>query len=148
MIPPLELSYFSMTNRVSQVHVLPYHRRLVKALWGDGPHSLHLCGNVQRHLLTLIRELNVKTFDTGFPINFSTLRNEVGDDVTIYGGVRISTLLNGTPEDVRKEAHDILTSGIMRGGKFIMKEANNLPPCVPIENISAMYNAVREYGSY
>lgn len=131
-----------------KTHVLPYHRRLIEALWGEGPHSLHLCGNVQRHLPMLIHELNVKTFDTGFPISFSTLREEVGDDVTIYGGVRVSTLLNGNPEDVQNEARDILMSGIMRGGKFIMKEANNLPPCVPIENISAMYSAVKEYGKY
>lgn len=131
-----------------KTHVLPYHRRLIEGLWGEGPHSLHLCGDVQRHLPTLVNELNVKTFDTGFPIDFHTLRDEVGDDVTIYGGVRVSTLLNGTPEDVIRETRNILASGIMRGCKFVIKEANNLPPNVPIENISAMYEAVKAYGVY
>lgn len=29
-----------------------------------------------------------------------------------------------------------------------MKEADNMPPCTPEENIRAMYEAVREFGAY
>jgi hypothetical protein len=36
----------------------------------------------------------------------------------------------------------------MRGGRFILKEANNLPPTTPPENLAAMYRAVKEAGSY
>ena len=128
--------------------VLPYHQRLLGELYGDGPHMMHLCGNVQRHFPTLIRELNINHFDTGFPNNFTTLRDEIGEGVHINGGVHIGLLLNGTPEQVRAETRRILQSGIMRGGKFVMKEANNLPPGVPLENMWAMYEATREFGKY
>ena len=128
--------------------VLPYHKRLLEGMFGSGPHSMHICGNVQRHFPMLIHELNINHFDTGFPINFETLRDEIGDNVHINGGVRVDILLHGTPEDVAKETRRILQSGVMRGGKFIMKEANNLPPCVPLANLQAMYDTTREFGRY
>lgn len=87
-------------------------------------------------------------FDTGFPIDFSALREQVGDEVHINGGVHVDILLRGSPAAVRAEVRRILGSGIMRGGKFVMKEANNMPPCTPEENIRAMYEATRELGAY
>ncbi len=137
-----------VSARTYREKVLPYHRRLLESLAGKGPHSIHLCGNVQRHFPAMITELNVKSFDTGFPINFSTLRDEVGEDVEILGGVPATNLLAGTPAQVYAMAMDILKSGIMRGGKFILKEANNLPPLTPRANLDAMYRAAKDGGVY
>jgi hypothetical protein len=134
--------------RTYREQVLPYHRRLMQELALDGPHYMHLCGHVQRHLPTLVKELNVKTFDTGYPIHFDMLRDEVGEDVEIMGGVPIANILKDTPEQVYARSAAILQSGIMRGGKFIFKEANNLPPMTPPENLAAMYRAAREVGVY
>lgn len=128
--------------------VLPYHRRLLDGLYAGGPYGMHLCGNVQRHLPTIARELNINHFDTGFPIDFAALRDELGDDVHVNGGVRVDILLSGSPATIREEVRRILSSGIMRGGKFVMKEANNMPPCTPEENVRAMYEATREFGVY
>jgi hypothetical protein len=128
--------------------VLPYHRRFLEALYGGGPHSMHLCGNVQRHLPTLVSELNIGSFDTGFPLDFSKLRDQLGEDVEIRGGVRVPDLLSCGPGEIYAKAKDILTSGIKRGGKYIMAEANDLAPCVPLANLEAMYAATREFGRY
>jgi uroporphyrinogen-III decarboxylase len=128
--------------------VLPYHRRYFEALYGEGPHGMHLCGDVQRHLPTIVQELHVKQFDTGYPIDFGTLRGEVGEDVLIQGGVQVGILRYGSASDVAKETRRILDSGILRGRRFILKEANNMPPCVPLDNLWAMYDTVREYGRY
>lgn len=128
--------------------VLPYHRRIAEALFDGGPLSMHLCGNVQRHLPVLVKEINVKTFDTGYPINFSTLRDEIGEDVEIYGGVPVTDLISRTPPEIYEIAKTILQSGILRGRRFVMKEANNMPPGTPLENIAAMYRAVKDFGVY
>ncbi len=128
--------------------VQPYHRRILEALAGDGPHGMHLCGNVQRHLPHIARELNVRSFDTGFPIDFTSLRDEVGEEVEIQGGVPVASLLTDTPEAVYEYARAILTSGITRGGRFIFKEANDLAPGVPPANMQAMYQAVHDFGAY
>jgi uroporphyrinogen-III decarboxylase len=128
--------------------VLPYHHRLLAELFGEGPHAMHLCGNVQRHLPVIAWELNVNSFDTGFPIRWETLRDEVGEGVEILGGVTVMDLLACRPAEIRAKARQILESGIKRGGRFILKEANNLAPCTPPENIAAMYEAVKMWGRY
>jgi hypothetical protein len=128
--------------------VMPYHKRFMAALFGAGPHGMHLCGNVQRHLPLLVKEFNVKSFDTGFPLNFTTLRAEVGEDVEILGGVKVPDLLACTAGEIFARTRDILTSGILRGGKFILKEANDLAPRVPLANLEAMYAAVKQFGVY
>lgn len=140
------IQYLSL--RIYRELVLPYHQRLLAALGGKGPHSMHLCGNVQRHLPTIAKELNVDSFDTGFPINFSTLRDELGESVEIRGGIRADDLLQGTSTQIFAKAEAILKSGIMRGGRFILKEANNLPPQTPLENLEAMYAAAKAFGKY
>ncbi len=129
-------------------HVLPYHRRLIDELAGAGPHSMHICGDVQRHFPTLKAELGIRSIDTGFPIDWSTLRDEVGDDVEIYGGVHADMLRRAGPERITAEVERILGSGIMRGGRFVLREANNLAPGTPLANLHAMYEAAREYGRY
>jgi len=59
----------------------------------------------------------------------------------------VSTLLHGTPEQVLDETKAILSSGIA-DGKFILREANNLCPCTPVENVAMMYETARRYGWY
>jgi len=96
------------------------------------------------HLLE--QELNVKSFDTGFPVDFATLRENLGDDVTIYGGPRTEFLKDATPAEITAETRRILGSGILDTGRFVLREANNMAPGTPIENIEAMYYAGRRYG--
>jgi uroporphyrinogen-III decarboxylase len=36
----------------------------------------------------------------------------------------------------------------MEGGKFILREGNNLAPFTPLENLWAMYETAKEYGRY
>jgi len=81
------------------------------------------------------------------PIDFTTLRDEVGDDVESRAGCRWPNC-TGTQAQVFARAEAILKSGILRGGRFILKEANNLPPQTPLENIEAMYAAARAFGRY
>ena len=128
--------------------VLPCHKKLISELAEEGPHHIHLCGDATRHFKTIKDELNVKSFDTGFPVDFGWLRNELGEDVEIYGGPNINLLLMSNTIDVRKETQRILRSGIMKGKKFVLREGNNLAPGTPIENLWAMYETVKEYGKY
>ena len=127
--------------------VLPIHRYWY-GLSGQGPHGMHLCGDATRHFPILQHELNVQSFDTGFPVDFTWLRKTLGPDVEISGGPHVGLLLTGTNLEVYNRTRDILRSGIMDGGRFILKEANNLPPLVPESNLAAMYQACLEHGNY
>ena len=81
-------------------------------------------------------------------VELGMLRAQVGPDVEILGGPRVAFLLAATPAEVRREVRRILSSGIMRGGRFVLREGNNLPPGVPVENLWAMYDTAKEYGKY
>ncbi|MEI7904938.1 MAG: uroporphyrinogen decarboxylase family protein [Candidatus Firestonebacteria bacterium] len=129
--------------------VLPYLKKIYKALsTGKKPTGTHLCGDATRHFKTFMEEVYTRSFETGFPVDFTWLRKEVGPDVEIIGGPKVSLLLDGSKEEVRKETERILASGIMEGGRFILREGNNLAPRTPLENISAMYEACKEQGKY
>jgi uroporphyrinogen-III decarboxylase len=49
---------------------------------------------------------------------------------------------------VDAECKRILESGIAEGGRFILREANNLSPRTPVENVAAMYEAGTKYGRH
>lgn len=127
-------------------HVLPYHRKLCDTLATDKPRGIHLCGDATRHFKTIRDELNVWTFDTGFPVDFGWLRRELGPRVRIQGGPHIEFLRTATPAQVRERVREILSSGILEGGLFVLREGNNMAPHTPMENIRALYDAGREFG--
>ncbi len=128
--------------------VLPCHKRLVSELAGSGPHSIHLCGDATRHFKTIRDELNINGFDTGYPVDFAWLRKELGPNIHINGGPTVGFLLRATPSEVREEVRRILSTGVTEGGKFVLREANNMSPGIPEENIAAMYHASQEFGRY
>lgn len=128
-------------------HILPYHRRLCEALSTPGAkRSIHLCGDATRHFRTLRDELNIRTFDTGFPVDFGAIRRELGPDVRIQGGPHVQFMVRATPAEIDEEVHRILQTGIMDGGFFVLREGNNLAPETPLENSEALYHAGRKYG--
>jgi hypothetical protein len=128
--------------------VMPHHRRFYDTFMPDRPRSIHLCGDSTRHFRTMRDELNIRSFDTGFPVDFAWLRYELGPDVEILGGPPVSLLLHGSPEMVYQKTREILLSGVKEGGRFILREGNNLPPLVPEENLAAMYRCCLEHGWY
>jgi hypothetical protein len=122
--------------------VLPYHRRILNTFWtGEGLLSMHLCGDASRFFPLLHEKLGVTYFDTGFPIDFGKVRRELGPEV-------IMLLREGPPEAIRAEIARICGTGIMDGGRFILREANNLAPLTSLEHTSAFYEAAKEFGKY
>jgi hypothetical protein len=47
---------------------------------------------------------------------------------------------------VRQEVRRICGSGVLEGGRFLLREGNNLAPGTPLENTESMYHAGREFG--
>ena len=122
------------------------HMSATKA--ADRRRSIHLCGDATRHFKTIRDELGVDSFDTGFPVDHGALRKELGPDVEILGGPRVDVLLQDTPEECAAVTRGILRSGVTEGGRFILREGNNLPPGCPMENLRAVYETCLEEGRY
>ena len=135
-----------ISTRMYREHILPYHRRTFDALGTGEGRGIHLCGDATRHMRTIQEELNVGSFDTGFPVDFGWLREQLGPLTRINGGPHVQLLLSGKPQEVYDEAARILNTGILEGGLFTLREGNNLAPCTPLDNTEAMYKAGREHG--
>lgn len=128
--------------------VLPHHRRIYEEFGTpDALRGVHLCGAAQKHLPILARELGVREFDTGYPVDLRDLYGEVGPDVRIRGGVTVDLLKSGTPAAIREESRRILES-VRPYKRFVFRDANLLAPETPLENLNAMYEACKSYGRY
>jgi len=126
--------------------VLPYHAKLLKEFSKGGPNGIHLCGKVQRHLKILKEQLNIKTFDLGFPVDMGKAREELGEDVLLIGNIPPYLLKEGPQEKIREAVKNLCTSGVMKGGKFILHDGNNCAPETPALNFEIMYEAGKEFG--
>ncbi|NLX96287.1 MAG: methyltransferase [Rhodopirellula sp.] len=128
----------------------PFHRRV-----NDWVHQhtewktfIHSCGSV----VALLPDIVEAGFDILNPVQCSaagmdaaTLKDRFGGRLTFWGGGvdTQQTLPFGTPEDVRREVlQRIAIFG--RGGGFVFNTVHNVQAQTPVENLVAMYEAIRE----
>ena len=113
---------------------------------------IHSCGSVRALIPDFIRA----GFDILNPVQCSAagmgpaeLKREFGDRVTFWGGGVDTqrTLPFGTPEEVRREVCARLKV-FGSGGGFVFNTTHNVQSRVPVENVLAMYQTVRERGRY
>ena len=132
----------------------PFHKRV-----NDWIHEntswktfIHSCGSVE----PLIPEFIEAGFDILNPVQTSAanmdprmLKRKYGEKITFWGGGVDTqhTLPFGTPDQVRKEVHERIRI-FASGGGFVFNTIHNVQPRIPIENVLAMYRAVREFGEY
>jgi hypothetical protein len=160
----------SLSEETYSEFVLPCHRRLVQAFSDPslepapaapppplGPqrafanarhNSVHLCGDASRLFPLLARELGIRQFDTGYPIDYAWVRSTLGPEAHVFGGPRAELLRQGPESVITDETRRILKSGITEGRRFVLREANNLAPGTPVAHLQAMYDAARKHGRY
>jgi len=75
------------------------------------------------------------------------MRGKSGKPLIIFGSISVTTILPfGTVEDVKRDVERCIDLAEGRGG-FILCIANVAQPDVPVENIFAMYEHGRRYGT-
>lgn len=132
-----------ISSKMLKKYLLPIYKKYKSKITTAEHIKIHLCGDASRHFTILRDELGVNEYETGFPIDFTNLRKDLGPDVTIHGGPNIMILRDGSAQEVELETRRILRSGILDGGKFVLREGNNLAPHTPLENLAAMYQEVK-----
>jgi uroporphyrinogen-III decarboxylase len=77
------------------------------------------------------------------------LKHRFGAQVTFWGGGVDTqhTLPFGTPDEVRQEVGERIRVFGPRGG-FVFNTIHNIQARVPVENLIALFEAVRDYGTY
>jgi hypothetical protein len=131
---------------------MPYYKRVNDwvhrhTAWKTFKHS---CGAVE----TLIPAFIESGFDILNPVQVSAsgmdarnLKEKYGRDIVFWGGGvdTQKTLAFGTPEQVRTEVLD-RCDVFGRGGGFVFNSIHNIQANVPVRNVVAMFEAVREFG--
>jgi len=132
----------------------PFHRRV-----NDWIHEhtswktfIHTCGSVT----ALIEDFIEAGFDILNPVQCSAaqmdpseLKSKFGDRITFWGGGVDTqhTLPFGTPDKVRSQVRERIRI-FGPGGGFVFNAIHNVQAQIPVENVLAMFETVREYGRY
>lgn len=106
---------------------------------------IHSCGDV-KEIFDDIIEIGVDAFRPFQPevMDVYEMKAKYGDRMTFYGGISTQvTLPFGTPEQVRSEIR-MLRSKLSCQGGYILAPAHAVPGDVPIENLLALIDEVRE----
>jgi len=131
----------------------PYYRKMndwvhANTGWKTFKHS---CGGI----LPLVEDLLEAGFDILNPVQCSaagmdaaTLKEKYGQRVTFWGGGvdTQKTLPFGKPEEVRAEVAGRIAT-FSPGGGFVFNTIHNVQVGTPVENLTALYEAVRENGT-
>ncbi len=112
--------------------------------------AYHSCGSI----LPIIPDLIEIGLDILNPIQPNAagmdakfLKDTYGDQLSFFGGIDIQNLLpNGSPEEVKSVVKEKATLLGKRGG-YILAPAHNIQPDTPLNNIFALYEAVKEISS-
>ena len=113
---------------------------------------IHSCGSIH----ALMPDLIEAGFDVFNPLQTSaagmdpqTLKDRFGERVTFWGGGVDTqrTLPFGRPEEVRQQVQERMRV-FGKGGGFVFNTIHNVQARVPVENLLALYEAVREYRQY
>ena len=137
-----------MSPEVFAGDIVPWYKKRITDLkqYTDAKYFHHSCGSVYRILDNII-EMGVDILNPiqpgAFEMEPERLKNEYGDKLTFWGGIDEQVLLTtGTPEQVINEVRRV--NGILnKDGGWVMSASHNLQPDVPVENIVAMFNALR-----
>ncbi|MCC6859574.1 MAG: methyltransferase [Bryobacterales bacterium] len=139
-VPTLRELYFPYYKRVNDW----VHRN---TNWKTFKHS---CGSVERFIPSFIEA----GFDILNPVQCSAagmspehLKSTYGERIVFWGGGvdTQKTLPFGTPEQVREEVLGRLEI-FSRGGGYVFNPIHNVQARTPVENIAAMFDALREFN--
>jgi uroporphyrinogen decarboxylase len=81
--------------------------------------------------------------------NLAALKSDVGGRICFHGGVdNQETLPFGTPADVRAQVRRLVQTLAGDGTGYILAPCHNIQANTPVDNIIAMYDAAREFGTF
>ena len=136
MISPEEYRRFELG------HVADVIRR-VKA-FADVPVMIHMCGETTG-TMQMLPDIGVDCFSCDSAVDLAKAYQNVRGRMALMGNVApVTTLMQGTPEDVRRESYECIEKAGLDGG-FILSSGCEIPRDTPDANTMAMGLAGMEF---
>jgi hypothetical protein len=133
-----ELFLAANRQRVARLHEV-FGKKVLK----------HCCGNI-RALQDCFLEIGYDAYQSiqaSAGMDLATLKKEIGDKMTLWGGVAVEHLISGAPEDVRDDVRRAMACG-KPGGRFILGASHSIAVGTRYDNYMAMldeYHRLCEY---
>lgn len=113
----------------------------VKVAW-------HSCGSIIS-LVPRFIELGLNILNPIQPLaksmNPQWLKETYGDKLVFFGGICVQELLpKGSPKKIEEEVQKIMTV-LSKGGGYILAPAHNIQADTSVENVLALFNAVKNF---
>lgn len=135
-----------VSPRMYREYVLPYAQQMIRRLKeATGlPVFYHVCGDTN-HILEYMVQTGADCIEVDSPVDMERARQIAAGRCCVEGNVStIEALLQGTKEDVRREADHILQLFGNRGG-VILSGACEIPRHSPRENVAELMRAAVEF---
>jgi uroporphyrinogen decarboxylase len=133
--------------------LLGHLQRLVDLGHGYGLRvMMHCCGGFAELIPAMI-EIGLDGLHAIQPschgMNLAWLKAEFGDRILFNGAIDSHhVLINGTPSSVREKTREVLETMKPDGGYVAGASHDTILEETPVENVVAMFDAIREYGVY
>ncbi|MBD3195256.1 MAG: hypothetical protein GF317_09385 [Candidatus Lokiarchaeota archaeon] len=144
---PIWYNTYLSPEKYKEFH-FPYIKQIVYDLVEEGFTPLMSFQGRYDHLLDTLTELPkgkvILWFDK---TDLNKVRDVVGDDYCLAGGIPSSLLIGGTPEKVTQHVEKVISEQKPNGGFILSTEFNGMGDA-KVENVKAMTEAVEKYGKY
>jgi uroporphyrinogen decarboxylase len=141
-----------MSPAVYRRLIKPTHARMLQAVKRfRKPVLLHSCGSVSAFIPDLIEigldalhpiQVSAKDMDSAW------LKREFGRDLAFWGAIDTHRVLpRGSVAEVREEVRKRIAD-LAPGGGYVLGAVHNIQAEVPVDNVLAMVEAAKEFGSY
>jgi [methyl-Co(III) methanol-specific corrinoid protein]:coenzyme M methyltransferase len=118
-------------------YLLPIHQEITSRV--GGPVILHVCGNCSDRLELFARS-GVDAYHFEWQVDSAEAVRRIGDKVSLVGNVNNpQALLQGTPEDVYRQARYAIESGV-----HVIGPECAIPLSTPMENLRAIVEAANQ----
>jgi uroporphyrinogen decarboxylase len=141
-----------MSLNMYRSRLKPYHRKYFDFVKSHSSAAIlyHSCGNMT-NLIDDLAEIGVDAIN---PVQVSAmpetaqLKAQFGSKITFWGGIDTQHVLpQGSVDEVTAEVRRRIRD-LAPGGGFVLSAVHSIQPDVPPQNILAMADAARKYGSY
>ena len=142
----------AMSPKMFRKYFKPAIKRLVdtiKTYRADIKVMQH-CDGVLTPILPDLIEVGVDVVHPLEPLpamNLEGIKANFGDRLTFLGAIDIVRALPGRPQDVIEEVK-LRIQQLAKGGGYILAPANHVQDDVPPENLTTLFNAARQFGTY
>lgn len=108
----------------------------------------HSCGNITETIphwidigLDVISPLQTAALD------LPSIAEKYCGQITFFGGIDVQyNIVTGTRESIREEVRQLMRFFRAHEGKYMASPCNTIMPETPVENVWALFEAIREFG--